>query len=847
MPDSKYFEAIFQSFPSAAVLLSADSPRFTIVDVNEAYCKGAGLCRDRMLGKAFFDVFPENPNAPGLNNVVKLRQTLNQLIDKKELLEMEAQRYDIPVWGTNDFEVRYFSSRNVPVLDGNGRVVSIIHSPIDVTAQILAEEKEKRTQAELISNQEHYRSLFDHNPDAVFSFDLEGNFLSANAQSATLAECTAEELMKITFIPLIAPEELDKVLTHFKKAEEGAIQNYNTTLITTKGNRRLINVKNMPIILNGEIVGVYGVAKDISQAYRTAQDLKKSREQLQKIMDSSSDVICTFDENRIFVKVSKASLDVWGYEPEELEGRPFTDFIFQEDLAHISQNEKKLKAAEATRFFENRYRRKDGTIITMSWSAYWNETERLAYCVARDITASKAATETIRQNEKRFGTLLKNSTDGLTLINDKGITLEISENGAKILGIGKNELIGKNLAHIVHPEDLDLISQAFISVLEAPQIIQSLEFRTLLPDKSYKWIEANFQNQLHEPSVCAMVMNFRDVTDRKLACEELTSSEERYRKLFYKNPLPMWIYEAETHYFLEVNQAAVKKYGYSPEEFLSLKITDIRPPEDIDQLISLLSDPRAKGSAKSYEHYWRHLRKDGELLYVEITSHRIDHEGREAVLVLAHDVTEKVKTDAAIKAGQEIRKLILDSALDAIICMEPNGHVTSWNRQAEKLFGWTSEEMVGKDHAAYILPETCRERHRQGLNTFLETGQSLNINNVMEVTAVDRHGRNFPIELIIVHVPHPYKEFFCAYLRDITDRKQYISAIEDQNSKLREIAWAQSHSVRGPLSRIMGIVDIINNYPSENSGQMLDALATSAKELDDVIRKIVRKTELIDV
>jgi PAS domain S-box-containing protein len=323
----------------------------------------------------------------------------------------------------------------------------------------------------------------------------------------------------------------------------------------------------------------------------------------------------------------------------------------------------------------------------------------------------------------------------------------------------------------------------------------------------------------------------------------LISSEEHYRKLFFNNPLPMWICDAETSYFLEVNQAAVNNYGYSVEEFLVMKVRDIRPPEDVDLLANHEGKPAESGT--HYDGYWRHLRKNGELLYVDISSQRIEHGGRNAVVELAHDVTGKVKTEAAIKAGQEIRRLILDSALDAIICMETDGRVTFWNRQAEKLFGWSKEEMIGKELSGYILPEDLRPNHREGLKNFLETGQSTIIHKILEIKAIDRDHKEFPVELSIVHVPHPYKQFFCAFIRDITDRKQYISAIEDQNTKLREIAWTQSHVVRAPLSRIMGLVDIINNYPSADTRQMLTDLSSSAEELDIVVRDIVRKTELI--
>jgi PAS domain S-box-containing protein len=114
------------------------------------------------------------------------------------------------------------------------------------------------------------------------------------------------------------------------------------------------------------IVGVYGIARDITQSYQAEQDLKHSREQLQKIMDSSLDVICTFDEDKRFVKVSKAALPVWGYLPEELEGTCYTDLIQGKDPADINKSADAVLNGNDLRRFENRYQRKDGKIITMS-------------------------------------------------------------------------------------------------------------------------------------------------------------------------------------------------------------------------------------------------------------------------------------------------------------------------------------------------------------------------------------------------------------------------------------------------------------------------------------------------
>jgi two-component system cell cycle sensor histidine kinase/response regulator CckA len=135
----------------------------------------------------------------------------------------------------------------------------------------------------------------------------------------------------------------------------------------------------------------------------------------------------------------------------------------------------------------------------------------------------------------------------------------------------------------------------------------------------------------------------------------LASSEERYRMLFEANPLPMWVYDAETLRFLAVNEAAVRKYGYTRAGFLSMKITEIRPPEDVD---ALLADLRQRGGPGStVPGTWRHRRKDGSLIDVEITAGRVQFEGRPAALVLAHDVTERRRLEERLAQAEKMEAI----------------------------------------------------------------------------------------------------------------------------------------------------------------------------------------------
>jgi PAS domain S-box-containing protein len=132
---------------------------------------------------------------------------------------------------------------------------------------------------------------------------------------------------------------------------------------------------------------------------------------------------------------------------------------------------------------------------------------------------------------------------------------------------------------------------------------------------------------------------------------KLTQNEEKYRLLFDNNPHPMWVYDLETLRFLTVNDAAVGHYGYSRDEFLSMTIKDIRPHEDVPRLLENVARVTA-GIDKA--GVWRHRKKDGSIIYVEITSHVVEFGGKRAELVLANDVTGRLRLEEQFRQAQKM-------------------------------------------------------------------------------------------------------------------------------------------------------------------------------------------------
>ena len=148
--------------------------------------------------------------------------------------------------------------------------------------------------------------------------------------------------------------------------------------------------------------------------------------------------------------------------------------------------------------------------------------------------------------------------------------------------------------------------------------------------------------------ICTVV---RDITERKQAEAELRASEERYRLLFKNNPHPMWVYDLETLEFIAVNQAAVQHYGYTRNEFLTMTIADIRPPQDMPKLLENISQQVDVGS--EFAGVWQHRKKDGTIIDVEITSYALIFDSRNAKLVLAHDVTDRLQAEAEMYKAKE--------------------------------------------------------------------------------------------------------------------------------------------------------------------------------------------------
>jgi two-component system, cell cycle sensor histidine kinase and response regulator CckA len=327
-----------------------------------------------------------------------------------------------------------------------------------------------------------------------------------------------------------------------------------------------------------------------------------------------------------------------------------------------------------------------------------------------------------------------------------------------------------------------------------------------------------------------------DLTERKRSEERLGISEEKYRLLFDSNPLPMWVFDNETLAFLAVNQAACGHYGYSLDEFLSMTIKDIRPPEDVP---SLLRGIETEGAGFQKSGIWRHRKKNRTLIHVDVTSAPFVFDGRAAQLVLAIDVTDWLRAQEGMRKSEERFRRLFDSNTIGISVAELSGEILESNDAYLAMIGYTREELLsGIVRWDGMTPAEYRERDQIAVEQLQQTG----VAQPYEKALIRKDGTHVPL-LIGIAMLEASERSIIAYTLDLSSRRQLEEQFH-QAQKMEavgQLAGGVAHDFNNLLTAILGYSDLLGGRlaPGSVESEELDEIRKAGERAATLTRQLL--------
>jgi PAS domain S-box-containing protein len=341
-------------------------------------------------------------------------------------------------------------------------------------------------------------------------------------------------------------------------------------------------------------------------------------------------------------------------------------------------------------------------------SADWS---RIVVAIS-DITDLRRTQERLRRSEARWELAVRGLQLGIWEHDFETGATYFSDRWKEILGYASDEIRGDRAEFWsrVHPDDLVQARQTVEGLSASGPHHYSMEVRLRAKDGGYRWVLSRGQLVTDAAGRARQIVgSHTDISMRKAAEEALRSSEERYRRLFEGSPGPMWLYDAESLRFLEVNAAMERTYGYSRAELLSMTMLDLRPPED-----RVRSGGAPIDTPQDVSRLWSHRRKDGSTLYVVITAHAHAFAGQSAVLVIAQDVTERHLAEERVRVSETRYRALFESAVEGVYEARADGTLRAVNPALARMLGHASpaeliERVNSEVGGVYVKPGRRRD------------------------------------------------------------------------------------------------------------------------------------------
>lgn len=650
-----------------------------------------------------------------------------------------------------------------------------IHHQVQALRQSIADNPR---QFQWIDSLEKYITLRIQNAQMLINLDKSGSHDSA-ARWVELGQDILVTNQISTFAKNIEQEEMS-ILVQRKEFFSSYLSRLNNWLYGL-----LIFVMGLSLIFYNRVL-------------RGVKFHKQSEDKFKSLVEAAPDALIISGEDGVIRMVNWRAEEIFGYRREEMLGKriemllPPTMQRAHEQLREKHMRQHNLRIKEGGRELPGM--RKDGSIVMtdISLAPIKTDGETLMAASIRDITGrleermqldslsrqvnqAKEAIYTMAPDfsitswnygaQRLFGYTAKEvigrkATELVSYEAESGwleyVSKQLAENGGwtgEVYKLNKNGSKVPVLTSVTSIISESGILTGFISVSHDISLQKSLEY------------QLKQSNESLEEKV-------------RIRTDEIRRSEQKYRYLFHHNPIPMWVIEVGTFKFLDVNEMAIQKYGYSREEFLSMTAEDIRPVNTRDSF-RRENNPNIKQLNDGYRGVWQHQKKDGSLIWVEIIAHHIQFEGKKSRLILANDITEKKEAQDLLRSNEKRYRETLDNMLEGIQILDfewrylyvNNAVVKQARRKREDLIGFSIFDIYPniEDTELHAVFQRCFEDR---------TPQHLENKFVYPDGTISWFELSF----------QPIPEGVFVLSVDITERVNAIDALKEERDKLASIA-----------------------------------------------------------
>jgi PAS domain S-box-containing protein len=342
------------------------------------------------------------------------------------------------------------------------------------------------------------------------------------------------------------------------------------------------------------------------------------------------------------------------------------------------------------------------------------------------LLAARAAGErTLRESEAQFRAIFENAAIGVSLADLTGRLVRCNPALQRLLGYPEAQLQGMTFVELTHADDREADLKLYRSLVAGECNHYQLEKRYLRQDGQPVWVRLTVSlvhPTDHHPQYAIGIIE--DITERKRAETALRESEEKFAKAFRASTDAVAITDLATGRFIEINESYPRVFGYTREEVLgrtSVELELWENPADRDRLVQQL---RQVGLVRDVEANGRNRR--GERIHTLISAEIIEIAGRPCVVSVVHDITARVRTEAALRASEEsLRATIENTPHVAVQWYDAHGTVVFWNKASERMYGWTATEAAGRSLGELMLTPTEAAAFVATLAPIAQTGAAV--------------------------------------------------------------------------------------------------------------------------